>query len=502
MYEGDEINSFDGHGTFDRPGAIVSSSPDERQNAAPQKGGGLFGASSQAQSNSSVSANIFRRPSFQGVAIDPYQIQEERAPRRISKTPFVVGGILLAIVGAVVLVITLIPHDGVKAGKDSDVAGEMNLSAIFDENAPVPFRTSRVGEYGYINVATKSWAIERQFTAADQFYGNYARAEKDGKIVIINRKGEVQADATKGDKVYYDTKNNLWIVGDDIYDGKMQKLNDEGKASYLGYGYLLIKLSNGIIQIQKIEGKKKVFECESVGCSVIVSRDLTNNEAYAMVSSKEKGARLISLSDGVEIYKASNSAAVLLKVSEGVFAEKTSMEGTVTKYISLKNGQTSTSKTMPKTKNEKYISNSGSYRLANCESYHGNKVVNNNGDTVIDCNVGAFYELSTSVYKKYEKEDMHVILYQKDNNVHVYDMKGRKDIVTYKGAVDATLTDDSVFVELIMKDEKHRMCNIFKPNIDCIEVSDANEIKPYTTFLVANGKTYSYELKEVTYEEK
>ena len=36
MYEGDEINSGDG-GSFDRPGAIVSSSPDEQQNAAPVK---------------------------------------------------------------------------------------------------------------------------------------------------------------------------------------------------------------------------------------------------------------------------------------------------------------------------------------------------------------------------------------------------------------------------------------------------------------------------------
>ena len=73
MYEGDEINSFDGNGTFDRPGAIVSSNPDEQQNAAKTK------APKASKKEADIPAPVF----FNEPAP---MVEPSRGQRRISKS--------------------------------------------------------------------------------------------------------------------------------------------------------------------------------------------------------------------------------------------------------------------------------------------------------------------------------------------------------------------------------------------------------------------------------
>ena len=141
MYEGDEINSFDSNGTFDRPGAIMSSSPNEQQNAAPAKP---------------------QKSSWKGNEPDPMFFEEpmpeSRQRRTRRKRPWFIGiGILILIVAAAITVVAIINSTKSVTAGDPAIAGQAYLVGLFDKNAPIPFRSTTVAQYGYISPSSFEW---------------------------------------------------------------------------------------------------------------------------------------------------------------------------------------------------------------------------------------------------------------------------------------------------------------------------------------------------------
>ena len=133
MYEGDEINSGDG-GSFDRPGAIVSSSPDEQQNAAPVKTPKLPKAPKPSKVEEPAPM-FFQEPA-------PLPVAPVRERTR-SKLPLFLG-IGAAVIVAVIVIVTVIIINANQGGDgtSSKIAGEVNLAGLIDPTAPIPYRGS------------------------------------------------------------------------------------------------------------------------------------------------------------------------------------------------------------------------------------------------------------------------------------------------------------------------------------------------------------------------
>ena len=516
MYEGDEINSFDGNGTFDRPGAIMSSSPDEQQDAAPVKKPKTPKAprSSRALRTSRTSRasrvaeapepNFFGEPTIEAAPAG------QRAQLRIDKRPFIIGGIALAAVALIILGVSLIIRgiSGAKDGKDSDVAGGYNVSAIFDKNAPIPYRSGDVGLYGYIDPNSNKFVIDRSFIEASSFYGNYAYALKSDKKVIINRKGEVIVEKSADTKISYIVSENYWQVGTDIYNGSMKKINDnDTTAEYKGHGYAYVvpekndgngNVEPGVPYLIKIETGDKVYECEKVGCAIIVTSGVTDKNTYAAVRESNSNTKIFNLAGNQELYKVA-SENIVAKVADGIFAEKNRSTGDVVKYVSVDSNSAKTSSSMPSIKNRSGISNGSNYFVESCGGSKGFKFSNNNG-VVVNCGVEAYWELSESTYKAFGQNEKYPVLIQKEDGVHLFDLGDNKDIKVYEKAGDVEVYADSAFIKMSKDANTKMICNVFEPDVDCLKISREARVEAYGTYLRVDGITYSYNLKEVKNE--
>ena len=488
MYEGDEINSGDG-GSFDRPGAIVSSSPDEQQNAAPVKVKETAPAAPQS----------------------PYV--PESAPRTRNKMPLFIGIGAVALVAIVVVVVVVL----INAGKTVDlgnaaVAGEPNLAGLFDRTAPIPYRGSKISQYGYVDPSTGEWVIESQYTEADPFYGEYARVRKDEHDMVINRKGEVVLNG-QSIKIRYDIDQNVWIMGKAVFNGEMKKAHpDTAMATYLGYGYAFIipenedKDSNwksGIPYVAKVENGEKVYECESLSCSVALNYGKTDGNIYAIVIEADKSDKsiktnkIINLADGKGVYNAALTSRIA-KVSDGIFVEKDNETKKVITYIIIDNGEAKKATSAPTKDNIRSISRSGKYFKVSCGNKNNFMITDANNNELLACTRQPYWELSENVYKRLAKDDKEVILYY-DGDVHVYDLKNKKDLKVYEKVGAVTAYDNSAFISVSLGDGKSKVCNILELDKDCVEVGKKT-VTAYPTFFTADDQIYSYDLKEVKHE--
>ena len=489
MYEGDEIKSGDG-GSFDRPGAIVSSSPDEQQNVKPVK----------VKEPAPVSPQ------------SPYV--PEQTPRTRNKMPLFIGIGAVALVAIVVTVVVILINSGNKIDLGAPaVAGEPNLAGLFDKTAPIPYRGSKISQYGYIDPSTGEWVIESQFTEADPFYGEYARVRKDEQDMVINRKGEVVLNGGPI-KIRYDIDENVWIMGKAVFNGEMKKAHpDTAMANYLGYGYAFVIPENedkesswktGISYVVKVENGERVYECQMLSCSVTLNSGKTDDNIYAVVVEAETNGRnvktnkIINLADGKELYNIPTTNRIA-KVSDGVFVEKEKATGKTANYIIIENDEAKRATNAPAKDSIRSISRSGKYFKVSCDAKNGFKITDIDNNELLACTRQPYWELSKNVYKRLEKEDKEVILYYDDGNVHVYDLKNKKDLKVYENVGAVTTYDNSAFIGVSLGEGNAKICNILALDKDCVEVGKKT-VTAYPTFFKTDEQTYSYDLKEVRHE--
>ncbi len=489
MYEGDEINSGDG-GSFDRPGAIVSSSPDEQQNVKPVK----------VKEPAPVSPQ------------SPYV--PEQTPRTRNKMPLFIGIGAVALVAIVITVVVVLINSGNKIDLGNPaVAGEPNLAGLFDKTAPIPYRGSKISQYGYIDPNTGEWVIDSQYAEADPFYGEYARVRKNEEDMIINRKGEiVQKSGQK--RIKYDIEENVWTIGRNVFNGEMKKANPEGSmATYLGDGYAFVvpenedeesTWMNGIPYIVKVENTEKIYECKNLVCSATIGYGRTDGNIYAIVVESDhkdrsiKNNDIIDLSNGKKIYSAPVTNT-LAKKSDGIFVERTKETKKIVNYIIVDNGEAKKQSSLPTENALRSISYSNKYYKKDCGSKNGFKITDDADNEILPCTRQPYWELSKNVYKRLEKEGKEVILFYDNGNLHVYDLKSNKDLKVYENVGAAIPYENSVFINISLGNNNHKICNILALDKDCVEVGEETVIA-YPTYFIAGDRTYSYYLKEVRYE--
>ncbi len=498
MYEGDEINSGDG-GSFDRPGAIVSSSPDEQQNAEPVKT-----PKAPKPSKAEEPAPMF----FQEPA--PSIASPARTERNRSKKPLLIGMSVVAVLAVVAVVVVVVLITNNKAiVDDPKVAGRVNLAGLFDKDAPIPYRTTKIAKYGYVNPNTSEWVIPRVYDTVGPFYGQYAKVRQDETYMVINRKGEVVVESKNGAKIDYDIDENVWTVGKDIYNGEFQKANpDNSTASNLGYGYASViplenndkntAFSSGIPYIIKIENAERIYDCGKVGCDYILSYGRSDDDIYAIVHYFAKETKIINLKDGKELYVAPSNNKIA-KQSDGVFAEISSKNKKIVQYIIVDNNQVSTSGSKPSDDYKKSISHSGKYFKETCDDKKGFKIIDGSNKEVVSCGIEKMWELSKNTYKRMAIDDKEAVIILKDDGAHLFNLKDNKDIKVYSGVYDVKVYENSAFIQITLRKGKKQMCNIFEPDLECVTVKDDPIV--FSTFFSDGKKIYSYGLKVMSNED-
>ena len=520
MYEGDEINSFDGNGTFDRPGAIMSSSPDEQQNAEPVKAPKAPKAPKDNSAEDFAAAQSLasnpNTPQFFGeaaVAANPYPTQRTRGPRSSMRKPLIIGGIAIGAIALIAIIVLAISGGmgGSSKIESTKVAGEMNIGAIFDETAPIPMRSSSISAYGYITQDGKKWVTPKQYTYAEQFYGNYAKAKFDGKIVIINREGKTIIEQPESVDVHYDIHENVWIVGTDVYNVEMEKANPDGsKANYSGYGYAFVvpakeegdasSYTTGIPYLVRVEDGEKVFSCEIAGCNISVTKGYTDNKVYLIMVAEGQGSKIISLESKQVLYEIPKTE-FFAREFEGVYAQYVRSTSGLKKHVIINDGSVKAQNDRPDKVSKVSVSNSGKYFIKGCDG-KGYKITNSNNEEVLGCSTSPRVYLPEIVYRRLEKDNKEVIIQYIKNGYELYDLKENKSVKKYSDTTDLTFYENSPFVRIVKKGGKEYICNILGSEGDCIEYDGKASINAFVTFIVIGGKTYSYNLKEVKYVEQ
>ncbi len=490
MYEGDEINSFDSNGTFDRPGAIMSSSPNEQQNAAPAKP---------------------QKSSWKGNEPDPMFFEEpmpeSRQRRTRRKRPWFIGiGILILIVAAAITVVAIINSTKSVTAGDPAIAGQAYLVGLFDKNAPIPFRSTTVAQYGYISPSSFEWVTPREYSEANPFYGDYARVRSGGKDLIINRKGEIVVDTAGKTTIKYDVNDNVWTVGSDVYNGEMEKANpDNSKAEYIGHGYAFVtpndtgdRVSTGSPYLVKVENGEKAYQCEQTVCSIATSYGKSGDGLYFIVQESGRGAKIIDAFDGTELFT-STSGYELAKIDDGLFVELEKKTNQTNLYVRVDHGGVFTSRSLPADNPKNSISRSGKYYKKSCGANKGLTIIDASENEVVPCGIEKLWGLSENTYKMLGIDNKEAVLILRGDGIHLFDMKSNKDIKVYKDAINVKIYDNSAFIRITLKTGQKQVCNVLEPSINCVDI--ATDITPYPTYFIAEGKVYTHDLKEVKYEE-
>ena len=503
MYEGDEINSGDG-GSFDRPGAIVSSSPDEQQNAAPVKTPKLPKAPKPSKVEEPAPM-FFQEPA-------PLPVAPVRERTR-SKLPLFLG-IGAAVIVAVIVIVTVIIINANQGGDgtSSKIAGEVNLAGLFDPTAPIPYRGSKISTYGYIDPTTGKWTISKQFSEAGPFYGSYAKIRQNERDMIINRKGETVVTAERDfDQISYDIDENVWsVAGNDVYNGEMKKANaKDTSAAYLGHGYAFVipdkpdensEWQTGIPYVIRVDDGSTVYACEAIGCTVIISKGRTDSNVYVIATEVDKGAKFINLGDGKTLFSCGSSHK-LSRITDGIYIETDRETNKTIKYYVVDNNEYNTSDSIPNDDKAFSISKTDKYYKVSCGSSKGFKITDADGNEVLACSTNEYWFLSKNTYKKIAQDGKEAILFQGDDGVHLYDLKEGKDIKVFAKSGNAVVYENSAFFRLTLSSGKRVICNLFELDKECVEISKNNEVTAYPTFFVVGNKLYSYDLKEITRDE-
>lgn len=424
------------------------------------------------------------------------------APKKKKWPLVVVGGVIIATI--IVVVWAIISHNF--TNKTKNVVGETNLSAIFDETAPIPAEQN--GQYGYLDPKNGGWVITPQYLAASSFYGDYAAVSfsqaNQQKVAIINRSGETVVTQESGSvDAYYDIQNNIWVVGGNIYDSSMKKLNADGvTGNYIGNGYILSSTqveedvnnsqetapesdgtseegstsssssttSDGdartktIGRIEDLNGNVR-YDCQGF-CTANTTND-GSGHVYAVVRNWGEPAKIIALPSGDVLYTASESNRIQI-LRDIIFVEDSS---NTKKYLKVEDGKVSI--VDDKVKDARAtISNAGEYYAEECNGR--NSILKINGEIVMKCDVTDYTELPETTYLMYQatfsKDPLFV---EREDKIELANLKKADTSQTFELG-DVTVYDNSPFFYLLSNNGVAKVCNLLKGADKCIEIEDGN----------------------------
>ena len=161
-------------------------------------------------------------------------------------------------------------------------------------------------KYGYIDLNGKI-VIQPQFEKAADFQGDKAIVKiKDGesyKNAIIDRNGKILLSVESNDSISYDSENEIWTVGKQIYDKNLKKILPDGKQVYdEEKGYYLVVDSNNIY-----DGEKTIYNRKAKAVYTYTASsnywDLTEyidefEQAYATLKIDGNNYRIVNLDSG------------------------------------------------------------------------------------------------------------------------------------------------------------------------------------------------------------
>lgn len=202
-------------------------------------------------------------------------------------------GVILLVVLGIIFIPKLFKSDKLKTAEE-----------IFSED--VLIAVEQDDKYGFIDLNGKM-VIQPQFEKASDFEGDKAivRIKEDdtSKNAIIDRKGKILFTAEKGDSISYDSENELWRIGDQLYDKNLKKILPEGKEIYSedeGY-YLVVDTQNAFSGENIVYNKKgkAVYKYQSESNYWDVTEYPEKLEqAYAVLKIRDENYTIINLDSG------------------------------------------------------------------------------------------------------------------------------------------------------------------------------------------------------------
>lgn len=437
---------------------------------------------------------------------------------------------------AVVVVVVVVWAIGSKffSSRAKNVVGEVNLNYLFDETAPIP--TEQNGQYGYLDPKNGGWIITPQYLTASNFYGDYAAVSfsqaNQQKVAIINRSGETVATQENGSVgAYYDIQNNIWVVGGNIYDSSMQKLNADGATgNYIGNGYILSSTqteksadtslreststsdgaseegstslpssttggSNSYMEVVgKIEDLKGNVRYDCKAFCVANTTDDGEGHIYAVVRNWGEPAKIIALPSGEVLYTASGSDQI--RILHGtVFVEGT---GNTKKYLKAEGSKVAIINQAEDIRST--ISNAGEYYAEECNGR--NSILKVDGEMIMKCDVLDYTELSENTYLMYQATFSKDLLFiEREDKIELVNLKNADILQTFDLGV-ITVYDNSPFFYNLSDSGVARVCNLLKGVDKCVEIEDGNADVAgfgnyFTVMTGGKAKTYNADLEMI-----
>jgi hypothetical protein len=228
---------------------------------------------------------------------------------------WLVGVSAVLLVAAVVVLGVLRPFQTIVLG--------VNVNQRFDQNQLIPFNEG--GLYGYMDVKGKV-AVSPRFEKAQAFHGKYALVTAGDKDAIINKKGEVQIEASR-ETIFYDEISQTWLAGGTLYSPNLKRISknrfDIRQGSRGLYPYAEGDEKYGVMNASG----KSIYDCGNSPCTVEVSvaiKELPN--AYALVSSSNGSRVVINAKNGKKILEYGNGTEVEVQ-DNNIFAVSSYTDG-------------------------------------------------------------------------------------------------------------------------------------------------------------------------------
>lgn len=405
---------------------------------------------------------VVNEPVQENVTSDAEIVKEKKESifKRLGKTKLlIIGGILLALIVALVLFFVFHKSDEEKA-----------LRKMFDMNTPILIEENN--KYGYIDTKGKV-LIKPQYDVAGNFKGDYTYVSKkteDGllqKVEFIDKKGKVKLSfESKFDAPVYLDMYGVWYFNNSIYNENLELVFSSANLEYIGQGYfyynLLDSKKSGIINYEKEEILTRNTDSLEVSLSYNAYSDkdlyflLETDDKYEIYSLKAKkiissyssddysvrvyNNNIFKVSDDLKTkYLYLKNAKVLYQTDEEfecVDYEKDILELNDDSYYDAKNKkQLYHVEFYQEDESSAYFYNKFGYKAFK-ETNYGFK--NKKGKVIVKPEYESFGLLDYEVFKYLSNEKgRDYIVGVKNNTIDLIDLKSGKVIEKFDGAVNA-----------------------------------------------------------------
>lgn len=448
------------------------------------------------------SRNLSAREELDRIApkapVAPAPAAKEKGPRDPKIKIIIVLVIVTAIALVAMLVISVMSgNGGIFGGKKNSAvstSGEANLDVIFDDKAYLPYYEN--GLWGYKNPENGEVVIKAKYTAAERFYGDYAAVSfVDGdttKSAIIDKDGNVkleQKNSESATEVRYEVKQNVWYLGNNVYDSSLKQLNEDGTiGEYVGAGYI----SNGRVDRKKgtttvyltDSSKNKIYDCAAL-CSIFVSE----NGKHAAINISGKPSKIISLPDGNEEYVSNNKSQGIALVDGNYYVEYLS-DGSEAYLIADEKVEKTTS--IPE--QSEFID----YKTERCTDNGLYKVMNNDKE-VFGCEITYIEPIHGFAGKRNQEKGKEYAIITTQKKTSLYNLSDKKEIKDLGSQVSYSVSEDGAFIITTTQDKK-AVYSIVNDGMS-IETGINDVIESHDYYITVNDgakiKTYNGRLKEI-----